>query len=139
MNVERQISSSCGVCTCHKKTINGNLVVRQSQSNVRKVETIYRRRLRNDVRPVRSTKYQDSGYSLKRPNIAYSSTRPKCGRRFGGDIRCEEIIAAILFVIMAFMVPLGLYLIRRYNRTFAYGAGGCLSTFVTYDDCQILS
>ncbi|KAI8037866.1 hypothetical protein M5D96_009367 [Drosophila gunungcola] len=58
--------------------------------------------------------------------------------RFCKSFGCEEVATIFLLLMILLILFLGLYLVRRYNHTFAYGSGGCLSTiFWTYEECII--
>lgn len=45
----------------------------------------------------------------------------------------------ILIILLILFLALGLYHVRRYNRSFTYGTGGCRATLLwTSFDCPVL-
>ncbi|XP_017112469.1 uncharacterized protein LOC108136049 [Drosophila elegans] len=130
-----------GISTCNsicsEKRTPVRVIVGRTRDSVTDIFTKYRRKLGDGARQA-----VERARSRHRDNLIMQP-RSQCmieEYRLRKSIGCEEIATGFLLLMILLMLLLGLYLVRRYNHTFAYGSGGCLSTiFWTYEECIIVT
>ncbi|KAH8405385.1 hypothetical protein KR222_010282 [Zaprionus bogoriensis] len=96
----------------------------------------YRQRASDDAdAEINRAKCRGCGHIIGRSNLDVWLM----GRRLSEVVTLEKFIVAVLIASIILLFGMGLYLVRRYNRTFSYGTGGCRHSLLwTSDECQIL-
>ncbi|XP_030373194.1 uncharacterized protein LOC115623126 [Scaptodrosophila lebanonensis] len=130
-------SASTNADPCKRKSSPMQNVVAHACDSVSEIITKYRRKICCEARQVvRNAKCRECGSLVRRSNFTYAIQ----GKRFSVRLGSEEMYVGILMAVIGLMLLTMLYLVRRYNHTFAYGTGGCVSTVLwTYDDCNIVT
>ncbi|ALC43812.1 maker689 [Drosophila busckii] len=59
-------------------------------------------------------------------------------QRLFGHWSCENVLLGLFLGLLALLLAVGFFLVRRYNHSFAYGSGGCVSSILyPFKDCPI--
>ncbi|XP_043649675.1 uncharacterized protein LOC122617758 [Drosophila teissieri] len=123
------ISSDCSRTPVH-------VLLKKTRESVTDIFCKYRQKVGNGARQAVQRVRSRQQVGLIKPSSRCATKR----HRFLKDHGCEEVASGFLLILILLMLLLGLYLARNYNHAFAYGSGGCLSTFLwTYDECQIIT
>ncbi|XP_017068199.1 uncharacterized protein LOC108105930 [Drosophila eugracilis] len=123
---------------CAKEATPVQEVIERTRESLSEIFTKYRLKLRQEAcEAAEKVRNRHSfGRIISRP----SSESIKKGYGFCKTFACSEVATGVLLLMILLLLLLGLHLVRNYNHTFAYGSGGCLSTFFwNYDECLIMT
>ncbi|XP_044317611.1 uncharacterized protein LOC108040897 [Drosophila rhopaloa] len=120
-------------CCCSEKPTPVRVIVERTRDSVTNILTKCRK-VGNGAR--QAVKRARNRHLENRVTLQCSKSTIERYRSFG----YEELATGVLLLMILLLFLLGLHLVRRYNHTFAYGSGGCLSTvFWTYEECLIMT